>query len=226
LKYTQFGVTLVRLKEEDIELVRQWRNSPRIRERFAYREYITTEMQKSWFRSISNLHNFYFVIIWQEEKIGVINAREIDWQNRKLESGIFIRDQKYWNTPVPSIVSVMMTQLFFRIFGWDHYHARILKSNTAAIRYNRSLGYTLCEGQEENENQLYILRREVFEKRSVKLLQALSVLADGDTSAVCQLEPEELGTELESFIEDHRPDIPWITGIEENSEGRFYYLSG
>ncbi|MFH1297319.1 MAG: GNAT family N-acetyltransferase [Bacteroidota bacterium] len=225
MKYTKFGITIVRLKEKDIELVRQWRNSPQIVERYAYREYITPEMQKKWFKSISNLNNFYFMIIYQGKKIGVVNVKEIDWQNRHMESGIFVPDEKYWNTFVPSIVSIMLTQLFFRIFGWDHYHAHILKTNTKAIRYNKSLGYELCEGQEENENQLYIIRREMFEKRSKKLVQALSVMTDGDTSAVCQLEPEELGTELEHFIEDNLPNIPWITKIEENSEGRFYYLS-
>ena len=75
------------------------------------------------------------------------------------------------------------------------------------------------------ENQLYIIRREVFEEKSKKLIRALKVIADGDTSAVLQLEPEDLGTELELFVEDNRPNIPWITKIEENAQGRFYCLS-
>jgi len=225
MKYTKFGVTIERLKEEDIELVRQWRNSPQVVERMEYREYITPEMQKEWFRSISNLNNFYFVIIFQGEKIGVINVKEIDWKSRKLESGIFIPDEKYWGTFVPSIVSIMLTQMFFRIFGWDHYYAHIMKTNQRAIQYNRSLGYELCEGQEEKENQLYILKKETFETRSIKLLKALAVMSGGDTSAVYHLEPEDLGTELEYFVEDNLPNIPWITKIEENEQGRLYHLS-
>ncbi|MFH1161142.1 MAG: GNAT family N-acetyltransferase [bacterium] len=225
MKYTKFGVTIVRLKEEDIELVRQWRNSPQIVERYEYREYITPEMQKEWFRSVSNLNNFYFVMIYNGEKIGVINVKNIDWNIRKLESGIFIPDEKYWSTFVPSIVSIMLTDMFFRIFGWDHYNAHILKTNLRAIQYNKSLGYELCEGQENVENQLYILRKENFEKKSRKLIKALTVMAGGDTTAVYQLEPDDLGTELETFVEDNLPNIPWITKIEENAQGRFYYLS-
>jgi len=225
MKYTKFGVTIERLKEEDIELVRQWRNSPQVVERMEYREYITPEMQKEWFRSISNLNNFYFVINYQGDKIGVINVKDIDWKSRKLESGIFIPDEKYWGTFVPSIVSIMLTQMFFRIFGWDHYYAHIMKTNQRAIQYNRSLGYELCEGQEEKENQLYILKKETFETRSIKLLKALAVMSGGDTSAVYHLEPEDLGTELEYFVEDNLPNIPWITKIEENEQGRLYHLS-
>ncbi|NQV03448.1 MAG: GNAT family N-acetyltransferase [Bacteroidia bacterium] len=225
MKYTQFDITIVHLKEEDIELVRQWRNSPQIAERMEFREYITPEMQKVWFKSISNLNNLYFVIIYHEEKIGVINVKNVDWKNRQLESGIFIPDEKFWGTFVPSIVSIMLTQMFFRIFGWDHYYAHIMKTNERAIKYNKSLGYELCEGEEENENQLYILKRENFEKRSEKLVKALTVIAEGDTSAVLQLEPEDLGTELEQFVEDNLPNIPGVTKIEENEQGRFYYLS-
>lgn len=225
MKYTKFGVTIERLKEQDIELVRQWRNSPQVAERMEYREFITPEMQKEWFKSISNLNNFYFVIIYQGEKIGVINVKEIDWKSRKLESGIFIPDEKYWGTFVPSIVSIMLTQMFFRIFGWDHYYAHILRDNHRAIQYNRSLGYELCEGQEEVENQLYVLKKEVFEAKSKKLVKALTVISGGDTSAIYQLDPEDLGTELEWFVEENLPNIPWVTRIEENEQGRFYYLS-
>jgi RimJ/RimL family protein N-acetyltransferase len=225
MKYTQFGVTIIRLKEEDIELVRQWRNSPQIVERMEYREYISQEMQSAWFKSISNLKNLYFVIVYQGDKIGLINVKDIDWESRHLESGIFIPDEKFWGTFVPSIVSIMLTQMFFRIFGWDHFYAHILKDNFRAIQYNKSLGYELCEGQEEKENQLYILKKQTFEAKSKKLVKALTVMSGGDTSAIYQLEPEDLGTELEQFVEDNLPNIPWVTRIEENAQGRFYYLS-
>ena len=225
MRFTKFGITIVRLKEEDIELVRQWRNSPQIVERYEYRDYITPEMQKEWFKSISNLNNLYFVIIYKGEKIGVINNKDIDWKARKLESGIFIPDEKWWNTFVPSIVSIMLTEMFFQIFGWDHFYAHILKTNTHAIQYNKSLGYELCESQDDVENQLYILRKDKFKEKSKKLIKAVKVIAGGDTSAVVQLEPEELGTELEQFVEENLSTLPGFTKIEENEKGRFYYLS-
>jgi RimJ/RimL family protein N-acetyltransferase len=226
MKYTQFGITIERLKEIDIERLRQWRNAPHIVERHEYREFITPKMQKQWFASISNLNNLYFIIIWEGEKIGVINVKNINWETRHLESGIFIPDQRYWNTFVPSVVSVMMTDLFFRVFGWDFCYAHILKTNLQAISYNKSLGYELCDGQETVENQLYILRKENFRKKSEKLIKALAIIANEDTSAVLHLEPEDLGTELEQLVKDNIPGYPGSVRIEENENGRYYYTSG
>jgi len=225
MRYTQFGVTIERLKEADIELVRQWRNEPHIVERHEFRDYITPEMQLNWFATVNNLNNFYFIIIYKDEKIGVINVKDINWQTRKLESGIFIPEQRFWNTFVPAVVSVMMTDLFFRVFGWDYFYAHILKSNHQAIQYNKSLGYELCDNQEEVENQLYILRREQFVKKAAKLIKALSVMTGGDSTAIFHLEPEDLGTDIERFSEDNMPESPRVVRIEENDQGRFYYLA-
>jgi hypothetical protein len=73
---------------------------------------------------------------------------------------------------------------------------------------------------------LYIIRKDNFRKKSRKLMKALEILSEGDTSAVYQLEPEDLGTELETFVTANLPNIPWVTRIEENEQGRFYYLNG
>jgi len=224
MKYTKYGITIIRLKEEDIEMVRQWRNAPHIVSTMEYRDYITPEMQKAWFKSVSNLQNFYFVIVYQGEKMGVINAKNIDWTSHQLESGIFIPDQKYVSTFVPAIVSIMLTEMFFRIFGWDECYAHVLKTNTRAIQFNKTLGYLLCENQENAENQLYILKRENFERRSIKLKKALKTITGAETGAVFQLEPEEFGTDLETLVMETLPAITWLEKTEENAEGRFYYL--
>lgn len=225
MKYTRFGITIERLKERDIELVRQWRNAPHIAERHEYREHITPEMQQNWFASVNNLNNFYFIIHYKGEKIGVINVKNINWETRELESGIFIPDQQYWDTFVPSVVSVMMTDLFFKVFGWDHYYAHILKNNTRAIQYNKALGYQLCDNQEDKENQLYILTRDAFEKRSGKLMKAISVMVGGDDVAVFHLEPEDLGTELEDFAMKNFPKSADLKRTEENEKGKLFYFT-
>ena len=78
MKFRKYGITLTRLREDDIELVRKWRNSPGIQQYMEYREFITEEMQKKWFESINNLQNFYFIIEYENKKIGLINTSNID----------------------------------------------------------------------------------------------------------------------------------------------------
>ena len=54
----KYGISLERLTEEDIELVRQHRNSEFIRKRMFYQKMITEEEQKKWFQSINNDFNY------------------------------------------------------------------------------------------------------------------------------------------------------------------------
>ncbi len=68
MKLTKYGITLNRLREDDIELLRQWRNSPQINQFMEYRGNITPEMQRDWFRSVDNFDNFYFIIEYQGEE--------------------------------------------------------------------------------------------------------------------------------------------------------------
>ena len=84
-----------RLTREDIELVRNWRNSELISQYMEYKEYITPEMQLKWFRSIDNFFNLYFIIEYKGQKIGVINGKDIDWEERSMETGVFIGEKKY-----------------------------------------------------------------------------------------------------------------------------------
>ncbi len=70
----KYGITLERLTEADIELVRQHRNSELIRRRMFYQNQITEEEQKKWFAKINNDLNYYFLILHKGKKIG-LNAR-------------------------------------------------------------------------------------------------------------------------------------------------------
>ena len=45
MKFFKYGITLERLREEDIELVRQWRNSDQVRMNMKYQEIITRKAE-------------------------------------------------------------------------------------------------------------------------------------------------------------------------------------
>lgn len=114
---------------------------------------------------INNIHNFYLLIHYQGEKIGLINAKNIDWEKQELESGIFLWETNYYETYVPAVVSLMITDMCSELFDWDALYAHILKTNTRAVAYNQALGYELLPGQEDIENQLYKLTPNDSEKR-------------------------------------------------------------
>jgi UDP-4-amino-4,6-dideoxy-N-acetyl-beta-L-altrosamine N-acetyltransferase len=168
-----YGVRLIRLEHRDIELVRQMRNAEHVKRYMEYREHISREMQEDWFRKTDTIHNNYFIIEYKEEKIGLISGAQIDWEKMETgNGGIFIWEQEYWNTPVPLSASILLTDLSFAL-GFKCTYVRVLRDNPKAISFNKQLGYVLTDGQEQEYNQLYILREEAYLKSAEKIKQVL-----------------------------------------------------
>lgn len=173
----QYSVKLIRLQEKDIELVRYWRNQADINNFMEFRNYITPTNQIKWFHSINNKLNYYFIIEYENKKIGLINSKNYDSNLGFSEGGIFIWDKHYLN----SYVAIYSTLCFLN-FIFHHLKiskksmARILRSNPRAIQYNKQIGYKLLPGQDDVENQLYELSEEDYIRCGGKLNKAAALL--------------------------------------------------
>lgn len=164
-----YGIELIRLKEADIELVRTNRNSPAIQSTMEFREHITAAMQKEWFLSIDNIYNHYYLIVSKGVKCGLINGSKIDWDKGvTLSGGIFIWDEAALDEFTAVSASILLTRTC-ALMGLHSTYAKILRTNSAAINYNRSLGYELLPGEEDNFNQSYVLTQTNFERRTERI---------------------------------------------------------
>ncbi len=178
----QYGITLSRLTKEDTELVRQMRNRADIRQHFAYRKTISNKQQKKWFDSINNKFNYFFLIIYQNEKIGVINCKDVNVKEGWGEGGIFLWEKKYFGTDIPVRASVLLIDfIFYTLKIKNKSFVRIMRDNKKSIQYNQFLGYTLVPHQQKIENQIYILTMGDYEKHAFKLRKSLQILS-GDFS--------------------------------------------
>src|SRR5579862_2499009 len=101
MKITRYGITLERLDHEHLEMVRNWRNDPKISQFMFYKGEISPQMQQEWFQSINTEQNFFFIIHYNNESVGLINISSIDWDNRTAYTGLFIYDEKFWGSDVP-----------------------------------------------------------------------------------------------------------------------------
>lgn len=223
MKVFKYGVMLERLKEDDIELVRQWRNSDPVRLNMEYREIISAEQQKQWFASINNLQNNYLLVSYLGKKIGLLNDKNIDWEMRTSESGLFLGETDYYNTFVPYFISIAGIELNFYFLHWNKQYARILQSNTNAAKYNMLLGYRKLEGQENINNQLYELTRHDFELKAMKIRQAVRALASVDLQPRLLLEQKDYSCGLAALIEPLLVDRHDII-VHETPEGKWFTL--
>jgi len=222
MKLFKYGIILERLKEADIELVRQWRNSDPVRLNMEYRDIISPEQQHGWFRSIDNLQNNYLMIHYKGEKIGLLNDKNIDWNARTSESGLFLGKPEYYATFIPYLVSVAGIETTFYYLDWNRQFAHILKSNQNAIKYNLQLGYHLSDGQDAFENQQYEMTRGSFERSAGKIRKAVRLLADPDLKMKLLLEPTDyesgLAQKFEGLFNAHLDRLEHIA----TSEGSWY----
>jgi RimJ/RimL family protein N-acetyltransferase len=222
MKLYKYGIILERLKEEDIELVRQWRNSDPVRLNMKYQEIITPEAQKQWFNSINNLQNNYLIIHYRGEKIGLLNDKNVDWDARTSESGIFLGRPEYYNTYVPYLVSVAGIEFTFYLLGWKKQYAHILRSNINAIRFNLQLGYQLSEGQEGIDHQQYEMTRVSYEQKAGKIIKAVHSIAGNDNKIKILLEPADYKFGLAQKFENLLNASPHPLKREVNHEGIWY----
>lgn len=63
--------------EEDMELLRTWKNSNR--DSFFFKELITPDMQREWFKSyLQREYDFMMVVVHKDERIGCIGFRRLE----------------------------------------------------------------------------------------------------------------------------------------------------
>jgi RimJ/RimL family protein N-acetyltransferase len=185
-----YGIKLVRIRQEHIELVRHYRNTERIRSFMEYRDEITPEMQAVWFQQINNRNHGFFLIEYANEFIGVVNGKDIDWEKKITGSGgVFIWNESWWNTTIPVAAVLLFIDTSF-LLGLERTYIRVLRDNDHAIRFNRSLGYVLLDGQEEVVNQEYVLTHDAYFSATTSLRRILQ-RQWGNTFTCVIADPEE-----------------------------------
>src|SRR5699024_6200591 len=125
---------------------------------------ITPAQQEKWFASISNINNFYCVIQHEGKKIGLAHSKNIDWDKKEDEGGMFIWDEDYWKTGIAAKSSIIMMQFCFDIARLKRTFAHVHQDNLAAREFNVSLGYTAI-----GTSNKMVLTHEIYKERIHKL---------------------------------------------------------
>ncbi len=196
MKIETNGLIIERLQEKDIELVRQWRNSDAIRTHMNYREIITPEMQRKWFSTINNFNNFYFIIHYKGKKVGLGNIKNIDWEEKSGEAGVFIVRQNISGTFLPVAGVLCLSELVFSIFNLEKLYAQVRKDNPRAQKFNRLFGYKMLSGEEDKESRLHMLTKADFYKSTKKLFLLFKPFGLKTNSLVISIEEVDYLTDF------------------------------
>lgn len=159
-----FDVKLLALTHDYIEQVRIWRTDPKISQHMGTQIDITPQMQEDWFLRVNNIRNYYYIIEYNHIKIGVVNIRNIDYNKKEGETGIFIYDESFTSEYVSYKSYIGLFDFCFTELGLNKITALILKENIRSIKFHQKFGFKILPRQEDVRNQEYELTKELYLK--------------------------------------------------------------
>ncbi|HRG87725.1 MAG TPA: GNAT family N-acetyltransferase [Chitinophagales bacterium] len=206
MKITRYGITLERIEKQHTELIRQWRNDQKISRFMFYKGEITPKMQEEWFESIDNEQNFFFLIYYQSQPVGLINISSIDWENKTSYTGLFIYDDTFLATDIPVMASLTMLDVFFLLFDMQSVYAKVKGNNKAAHNYNTALGFSRTKKIEFGLGYEYMLQKEIYLLEAKRLRNA-AIRLKGNSTAI-ELNPtSKIDGWLKKKLSEARKDV-------------------
>ncbi|RLD90108.1 MAG: hypothetical protein DRJ09_05240 [Bacteroidetes bacterium] len=192
------GLVVERLKEKDIELVRQWRNSDIIRKNMLYQKIITPKEQLAWFQGINNFNNFYFILEYKGRRVGLVNIKDINWDERSGEAGIFMNERDLSALLIPVVGIVAINELLSSVFGIKKLFAKVRKENKAMQRLNALFGYKKVTDIDtsDKEYNLYVTTpggKTGYSHKWIKLISSMG-FETGNLKII--MEPEDYETDF------------------------------
>jgi RimJ/RimL family protein N-acetyltransferase len=162
---TEYGITLSPLASSDIELVREWRNSDKIKQYARNQDNISIEQQKSWFSKLDRDKNLYFIISIDNKKIGLIWGNYLN--SEEVETGFYIYEDEYLNSIYSYKIVTTLHKFLFYTKKVKNVYCDILNTNKRAIRFNLSLGFKKIDTKDTDSR--YILSLNSFENSLKKI---------------------------------------------------------
>lgn len=173
MNLTGYGVELSSVTEDKIEKIRGWRNHSDIADVMLNKQPISIAQQKLWFNSLASKKEcLYLLISYKNEDIGMIYAHSINNREtplvlaKKISPGLYIApDSKYKNSVLAFSPSLVFIDYLFKQGQCIELEAQVFEHNSAAIRYNKMLGY---RAQEVDQKGLLTMTLNVEDFQSAK----------------------------------------------------------
>ena len=181
---SQYDVRLIRVQAEHLALILKWRNSDWVRKNMFVQDILQEKDQLAWFNSINNASNYYFIIEYLGEKVGVIHAKNFSEEDGIGEGGIFIGEYDYLETWASVMASICLLNFIFAKTNINRSMVRVQADNRRAISYNLKLGYKI-DHQDANECRM-IWDKEDFFSKTILLKSVLSKISKGQDELILQ----------------------------------------
>lgn len=168
----KYGIILRRITQDDLELVRTWRNSDYVRSKMIYTDYITEQMQKGWFESVNNYQNYYCIANYNKEDVGVMHIKNII--KNIGEGGIFLNDSKFENSDVFTRMTLCFNDFVFDFLKIKIIYSHVKRDNFKALSTSKAQGCIENIEKSTMDVVYFELNKVNYEKKTIRFKKILS----------------------------------------------------
>lgn len=137
---------LTKISIEDLELIMNWRMKPEITKYMYTDPILTLENQKKWFDSIQNDNSVkYWIIEYNQVKIGLINLYDIDYKNRRCSWAYYIGDTSFRGKGIGTMLECNIYDYVFNILELNKLSCEVFSFNEKVIFIHKKFG-SIIEG--------------------------------------------------------------------------------
>ncbi|WPM32353.1 UDP-4-amino-4,6-dideoxy-N-acetyl-beta-L-altrosamine N-acetyltransferase [Hydrogenobacter sp. T-2] len=131
----------VNLNEEEIEMVRRWRNHPEVR-RWMYTDHeISKEEHLSFIETLRHdKRNFYYLVYKVDKAVGVLSLTKVDFRNCNAYFGIYANpEEKIHGAGL--ILEKSAISLAFDVAQLHTLKLEVIEDNERVINFHKRMGF-------------------------------------------------------------------------------------
>ncbi len=182
LLFNGFKVYLRALEPDDFKISVNWRRDDEIWDMVIGPKYYVSEAyERKWVEeAIFGAPNRFVLAVClkeNDELIGYVHLKNIDWQNRSANFAKLIGKKECWGKGIATEATLLMLYHGFIVLGLERIQARQLRSNFGSIRVEEKCGF-------KNEG---IMRHAVFKNGEYQDLNLMSIIREDFYNLIDQM---------------------------------------
>ncbi|MCF7822810.1 MAG: UDP-4-amino-4,6-dideoxy-N-acetyl-beta-L-altrosamine N-acetyltransferase [Candidatus Marinimicrobia bacterium] len=135
-------VSLTKLEEIHLEMVRSWRNSSEVSDYMYTDRQISKKHQKEWFEKVeSDQNSFYWIIKYENRPIGLASITNIDDTLKSCYWAFYLGDTSIRGGGIGSFVELFVINYVFNILKLNKLRCEVFTSNDKVIRMHEKFGF-------------------------------------------------------------------------------------
>lgn len=135
-------IKLREFKAEDIEMVRNWRNSKEVSQYMYTENHISSEQQKLWFEKISKDSSAqYWIIEYEGKPLGLVSITEISHVFDSCFWAFYLGDSSVRGAGIGSKIEYNILKYVFEELGLNKLRCEVLTTNPSVIAMHEKFGF-------------------------------------------------------------------------------------